>query len=1388
MKRLTFLFCLISFSLFGQTFQDGFNFYLPPYDTTTQQFLPQFPINPIGANDFISIRDGHFSANNKRIRFWSINVTDAAVFPEKADAAGVAGQLRKQGFNLVRLHYFDQGKSDFSIFKNGQSTRVLNPVTLDKMEKLLSELKKNGIYADVNLNVAREFNKLDGVPDADSILEFGKAVTLFDPQLITLQKEYARNLLTHVNPYTGLSLVNDPVMGMVEITNENWFFLYWQSDRLKPISQGGVLTHRHNRMLEEQWNNFLIEKYGNTSALIESWKTGNATEFLDNPGFENANLSPWFLGLYDAAANAVLTQDAVSPFSGVKCAKVSILSTPSQNWQLQLVQTNCTIETGKTYTVKFAIKSSKSQAINFTLGKQTEPYTSYCSSDILVNTSWQQFSFTFTAPETRTNDVQFVFQLGNATGDFWVDEASLQQISSTGIKAGESLESKNIHRMYRSEVNSYSPKRVRDLHEFFVDLHLRYYRDMYNFLKNDLGVKVPVSGSNWQIGVVDARIQSELDYIDSHAYWDLDWDGKSFFNNSMIKNPSSSTFTSLGLQSVEGKPFTISEYNHPWPNRYQAEAPFFLAGFGSYNDADAVMLFAMSEADAWTVDRTLSPFNCGRNSTIMTMMPSFGYVYRNGLIAGAENTITVDYSENDMYNLFQESWTMYPTSLNKNITLAHKVRSRVNSTVNFDASKLPAAPTNPYTSDTKELIWDINGLFKINTNQFIGFVGFLNQFKNSVIGNIKIIDADKFAGVTCLALDKLTLTDSKKMLVTINTRQQNSNMVWSGDTKIVNNGTSPTIVEPTKVKLRITNNADSLRVTALGTKGEKTMSKKIYKPVNGNQYDIIFDQYTDHSLWYGIETEWGVDKTITMLKPEKGKEFKVNSSLSIAWAGEVIGKKKIEYSENNGRSWKTIINELDANIFSYNWTIPDISSDSCLIKVSDISEASASVTSEMFSINDNLLWNGSFINGMANWNLSNNSGTESSADVSGNNLSIAITNGGTTSWHVQLLQPGLKIEKGKKYDLSFDASARQARNIGVGVGQDGGSWASYFSQSVSLTTVKKNYSYSFTMNNNTDNNARFAIDLGGNNTGITIDDIKLTEHKISKSIAITSPVESYIWLVNKSYYINWTSNDINKINIYYKLGNQPTWIKIAGNIPATDGKYLWLVPVVPADSCNIKLEDAENPAVSNISPALYLMAPEIEILSPIGGEIFIPNEKFEIKWNSRFVEKINLYYKTLNSTSWVKVGSNINASTLKYTWTIPYFNFDSCQIKAEDYQDATINAISPKFFIKEPVTVDEMPSSSGDLLLQVYPNPFNNKTTMKYSISESLISSEKSKIHVLLKIYNSKGEEISTLVNEPVKSGNFEVQFDGSNIQPGIYLCKLSIDKFYISRKILLIR
>jgi hypothetical protein len=1481
MKKFTFLFIILSCTLFGQTIQNGFNFYMPPYDSTSQKFLPYFPMVPIGPNDFVSVNDGHFSINGNRARFWSINVTDAAVFPEKDKAAGVAGQLRKNGFNHVRFHYFDQGNNDFSIFTKGQSTRQINPTNQDKMEKLLSELKKNGVYVDMNLNVARQFNELDGVPDADSLIEFGKGVTLFDPQLITLQKEYARSLLTHVNPYTGLALVNDPVMAMVEITNENWFFLYWQSDRLKPFTQGGMLTQRHNRMLEEQWNDYLIEKYGTTQNLMDAWNT-DSPELIANGGFEDSNiLDNWALSLNDPSAQAALTKETNNTNSGNGSAKVNIQNSGGTNWFIQFSQFGLSFENGKEYTLEFSAKSSNSETISVMMGKQTSPYSSYSYHEATLTNQWKKYSFTFTLNNTLPGDVKLAFQLGENSGQFWFDDVSIKLKSGSALNAGEILENKSVHRMYRSEINSYMPKRVRDLYEFFVTLQTNYYKDMYSFLKNELGVKVPISGSNYPMGVADSRIQSELDYIDVHHYWDLDWDGNSFFNNSMINNPATSTIANLGFQGVEGKPLTISEYNHPWPNNYQVEAPFFLAGYGSYNDVDAVMLFAMSEADAWTIDRTLSPFNCGRNGVLMATMPSFGYAYRNGLISSAQNTTTINYSDNDMYDLFEQGWLMYPENINKNIALTHKIRSRLNSATNFDASALPAAPANPYTSDTGQLIWDENGLLKINTEKFIGFVGFLNQFKNAEIGKIKILDADKFAGVTWLSLDNLPLEKSTRSLLTIGTRQQNSNMVWSNDNKkVLNIGTAPTVIEPTKLSLRFNIEADSIRVCKLGVKGETTISANTYYPINENQFVVSIDQYTDHSLWYGIETNWTNEsiRMISLLQPTGGEQIVTGTGYKIKWVQVSAGRISIWFSTDAGADWSLITGNVDASLNEYNWPVPDVESSNCMIKIvaeedNSVNDISGSVFSTYTVLQDNLLKNGNFSLGFDNWNFYTNMSTQGSASVVDRILNVNIINGGTESWHVQLIQPTIKIEKGKTYDIQFDASANQTRNINVGVGQDGGSYASYFSQSVSLSTEMKTYKYSFIMNNNTDNNSRFAMDLGNSNVGLKLDNIILSEHKVEKLLSITSPSSSDVWIVNKSYNINWTSNDINKINIYYKLASQSswaaiasnltagtgqyswtipllssdscqikledtednsvnvisskfyiktptlaitspvendvmivnknyiinwisenvnkvniyyktlsatTWIKFGNNITASINKYSWTVPVIPADSCQVKIENAEIITINSISPKFYIMVPTVEVISPKEGDVLQPGGNYQVEWKSQFIDTLNIFYKLWNASTWTKIGDGIDATVQKYSWTIPNTANDSCQIKIEDYRETGVNTISSKFYIKSLSAVNGTIIPTEYSLSQNFPNPFNPVSRIRYQVPKQS--------HIQIALYDIIGNEVMVLVNELRDSGYYEIELNGSNLTSGIYFLKMNGDGFNSIKKIILMK
>ncbi|MBK8983177.1 MAG: T9SS type A sorting domain-containing protein [Ignavibacteria bacterium] len=87
----------------------------------------------------------------------------------------------------------------------------------------------------------------------------------------------------------------------------------------------------------------------------------------------------------------------------------------------------------------------------------------------------------------------------------------------------------------------------------------------------------------------------------------------------------------------------------------------------------------------------------------------------------------------------------------------------------------------------------------------------------------------------------------------------------------------------------------------------------------------------------------------------------------------------------------------------------------------------------------------------------------------------------------------------------------------------------------------------------------------------------------------------------------------------------------------------------------------------------------------------------------------------------------------------------------------------------------------GFKLHQNYPNPFNPKTIINYEIDAAE--------YISIKIYNIKGEEIASLVNERKNAGSYSAEFDGRDLASGIYFYSLTIDgKPVISKRMILLK
>lgn len=78
--------------------------------------------------------------------------------------------------------------------------------------------------------------------------------------------------------------------------------------------------------------------------------------------------------------------------------------------------------------------------------------------------------------------------------------------------------------------------------------------------------------------------------------------------------------------------------------------------------------------------------------------------------------------------------------------------------------------------------------------------------------------------------------------------------------------------------------------------------------------------------------------------------FERGTTIPITWVSNLVNNIKIEYSENNGVSWNTIIASVPAASGAYNWTAPFVTYANYIVRVSDAANSSLASTSKIFTI------------------------------------------------------------------------------------------------------------------------------------------------------------------------------------------------------------------------------------------------------------------------------------------------------------------------------------------------------------------------------------------------------------------------------------------------------
>jgi|GEM_PF-368171 len=230
---------------------------------------------PAGRHGFVIVKEGHFYfEDGTPARFWGVNIhSNRACFPTHRQAEDIAKRLSQLGCNLVRMHFLDNEAPSGIIDPAYNDSQHFSDAQMDRLDYFIHQLKKNGIYVtfDVLGFGVRTFKIGDDVIDYNLIKNGGAGISFFDKRIIELGKRYAKDLLTHINPYTGNAYIDEPAICMVEMSNENTIFGDWITSSFTPY---------YREEIQQLWKKWLIEKgYSLSERPYRNWQEDREFKF-----------------------------------------------------------------------------------------------------------------------------------------------------------------------------------------------------------------------------------------------------------------------------------------------------------------------------------------------------------------------------------------------------------------------------------------------------------------------------------------------------------------------------------------------------------------------------------------------------------------------------------------------------------------------------------------------------------------------------------------------------------------------------------------------------------------------------------------------------------------------------------------------------------------------------------------------------------------------------------------------------------------------------------------------------------------------------------------------------------------------------------------------------
>lgn len=831
-----------------------FPFVMSPLETAAGSPVDMSFLNGGPATRRILVKEGRFvDEAGKRVRFLGVNITFAGCFPEKGPAAQIAKRLAQLGFNVVRFHHMDAR----DIWLPDQS--ALDPEKLDRLDWFIHQLKENGVYANLNLHVSRTY---PGLKEANLpyAYRYGKMVDRFYEPFVRMQEEYATALLDRVNPYTQLRVADDPAVAFVEMNNENTL-LAMRGEALAGLSGP------YRAALEAKWRAWLKGRYPDVAAAAKAWDAG-----AEAPGPEMLRNGSFGQGMEGWSAQGpkkdVCTLSVGEGPGGCRAAVFRVIKAPQVSYGNQLHQIGIKVEEGRSYTLKFQGRADPPRDISASLMFADGPWNAVAERHrVKLDREWREHLLIFkVSGSDPARPIRLSFGLGEATGEVAFATASLHAGRPAFQMPGGGLDAAGLPEAH------WPPRAVADFREALADIERATVERIGRHIREKIRIRGLLCDTQASYGGCWG-LRRELavsDYVDMHAYWQhprfpgKPWDPNNWNipNTSMVADPQGGTFGRLALYRGAGKPYSVSEYNHPAPNDQAAELFPMLGAFAAAQDWDAVYQFSYLNSDKAGNGKINGYFELAHHAAQLVFAPIAAAMFRAGAVDPLPDALSVGFPLEGMRAQLETDWVnaekwVLGTGATPAIVLSRRVASKIVESGMLPALEpAPSAPSDGRFIDTPALCWKPSGEqpeFLVRGPAARAAVGVIGG-RRIELGDVALeihLPPKTWACAALAALDGRPIAESQRMILALATRAENSGMAWNPDRTSVGKewGDAPVIAQGVPASILLPGDAQPT-VTALDPKGDRAGNVPVKRATGGWSIQVGPSHRT---LWYAVE-------------------------------------------------------------------------------------------------------------------------------------------------------------------------------------------------------------------------------------------------------------------------------------------------------------------------------------------------------------------------------------------------------------------------------------------------------------------------------------------------------------------------------------------------------